>query len=485
MRYALIDDATLEAAKRMEGKTVTKDTFQVAGDILALENLIQAILFYDQILYLDRTGSENNQNSRFFDSFRRFSLSEDLNQQFLHLTNKMTDEYLPCIEGGKFTDECFRAFFKALDMDIRFVWEKKSDIFFLTQRILRKEQDPDGLLQKKLLNMILVELSDKSFLNEINTRVPLLYDSDGQIINNCYTVKDKDGKEYPTQLSSQTDAFFKALNYMAFRTNLYLLIARELKADLILSPVRSVLHWCCFHRFCFGNKNFIPQMTSVVHRNNLNNIIMRKSNRSAVQQMDHINYTRDMYYPAIFVQEIPLFSLWIAEHMGGGSGLIRAAYELREEKEFAAARHHLSEISEMVDADNADVFEAMDFIMTKLNRQLSKITKKYGINTGRRSPVASCALISSMSSTHVRLPGVEEFSFRLKPEKPPVDFIRRDRFGVVFRSVREDMIRIGDLGEYFDVVTSKINYKPEAILQDFKFELDGRNNMSHWWITPM
>lgn len=64
----------------------------------------------------------------------------------------MTDDYLPCIEGGKFTDECFRAFFKALNLDIRFVWEKKSDMFCLTQRILRKEQDPDGLLYKKLLN---------------------------------------------------------------------------------------------------------------------------------------------------------------------------------------------------------------------------------------------------------------------------------------------------------------------------------------------
>ncbi|HYE67681.1 MAG TPA: hypothetical protein VEA58_03665, partial [Anaerovoracaceae bacterium] len=210
MRYALIDDATLEAAKRIEGKTVTKNTLQVAGDFLAFENLIQAILFYDQILYLDGTGSEHSQNGSLFDSFQRVHLNDDVYQHFLHLTNKMTDDYLPCIEGGKFTDECFHAFFKALDLDIRFAWEKKSDLFCLTQRILRREQDPDGLLSKKLLNMILIELSDKSFLNEINTRLPLLYDSDGQIINNCYTVKDKDGKVCPTKLSRQTDAFFKS-----------------------------------------------------------------------------------------------------------------------------------------------------------------------------------------------------------------------------------------------------------------------------------
>jgi hypothetical protein len=45
MRYALIDDATLESAKRMEGIIPGNNTLEVAGDILALENLIQAILF--------------------------------------------------------------------------------------------------------------------------------------------------------------------------------------------------------------------------------------------------------------------------------------------------------------------------------------------------------------------------------------------------------------------------------------------------------
>ena len=452
MRYALVDDATLEAAKRIEGKTVTKNILQVAGDFLSFENLIQAILLYDQILYLDRTGNEHNQNGRLFDPFQRVHLNNDIYKHFLHLANDITDDYLPCIEGGKFSDECFRAFFKALDLDIRFAWEKKTDIFCLTKRILRKEQDPDGILSNKLLSMILVELSDKSFQNEINARLPLLYDSEGQIVNNCYTVEDKDGKECPTRLSRQTDVFFKSINYMSFRTSLYSLIARELKADLILSPLRSLLYWYCFNRFCNGNKSPIPQMTSVVHRNNLNNIILRKSKRSAAPQMDHVNFARDIYYPAIYVQEIPLFSVWIASYMGAGQGLIRAAYELREEKEFVTARHHLNQISEMVEAEETDDFEAMDFLMTKLNRQLSKITKKYKITTEKISPVASCALISN---------------------------------GVVFRSAREDLIRTGDLGEYFDVVTSKINYKPEASLQDFKFELEERNRRSRWWMRPM
>ncbi|HYE67457.1 MAG TPA: hypothetical protein VEA58_02525, partial [Anaerovoracaceae bacterium] len=247
-------------------------------------------------------------------------------------------------------------------------------------------------------------------------------------------------------------AFFKSLNYMAFRMNLYRLIAQDRKADLILSPIRSALQWSYFNRFCFGNKGLIPQMASVVHRNNLNNIILRKSKISAVPQMDHINFTRDIYYPAVYVQEIPLFSVWIATFMGAGSDMIRSAYELREEKEFAAARNLLSQIGEMVESNKIDDFEAMDFIMTRLNRQLAKITKKYRINTGKRSPVASCALISN---------------------------------GVVFRSVREDLIRTGDMGVYFDFVTSKINYKPEASLQDFKFELAERNGRGRWWMSPM
>ncbi len=373
MRYALVDNATLEAAKKMEGKAVTKNALDIAGHILALENLIRAILFFDQILYLDQNIGKKNQSNKLFESFQRADLSEDAYKELLYLANKMTDDYLPCIEGGRFTDERFGGFFHALDLDIRFVWERKSGIFYLTPRIIPNQKASDGILYKKLFNMILAELSVKSFQSGIYPRIPLLYDSEGQIINNCYKVKEKDGKAYSTKLSPQTDALFKALNYMAFRSNLHLLAAVKLNAGLVLSPVRSILQ-CC-------------------------------------------DNTGDGYFKAVRSQDLPLFSLWIAEHMGEGSGFIQAAFQLREEKEFMNVRR---------------------------NGRFGGIVRKYRVKKGKGG-----------------------------------------QFGMIGRSVRENLVRMEELGECLDAVTSKVSLKTDDMLRNIKVEKSETLKEKHRRTAPV
>ncbi len=50
MSYALIDNASLTAVQRVMGQVVVKNPDTVNGDLVALENLIQAILFYDELI---------------------------------------------------------------------------------------------------------------------------------------------------------------------------------------------------------------------------------------------------------------------------------------------------------------------------------------------------------------------------------------------------------------------------------------------------
>jgi hypothetical protein len=45
--YALIDNATLTAVQRVMGQIIVKTPDTINGDLVALENLVQAILFYD------------------------------------------------------------------------------------------------------------------------------------------------------------------------------------------------------------------------------------------------------------------------------------------------------------------------------------------------------------------------------------------------------------------------------------------------------
>ncbi|MFO0070017.1 MAG: hypothetical protein ACK529_07620, partial [Alphaproteobacteria bacterium] len=53
MTYALIDNATLTAVQRIMGDAPTRSKDNIDIDIIALENFVQAILFYDQIIVID------------------------------------------------------------------------------------------------------------------------------------------------------------------------------------------------------------------------------------------------------------------------------------------------------------------------------------------------------------------------------------------------------------------------------------------------
>jgi hypothetical protein len=52
MRCAVLDNATLTAVQRLLGEIETENDLSIDGDIAAFESFIQAILFYDTVLYV-------------------------------------------------------------------------------------------------------------------------------------------------------------------------------------------------------------------------------------------------------------------------------------------------------------------------------------------------------------------------------------------------------------------------------------------------
>ncbi|NRT71470.1 hypothetical protein [Clostridium beijerinckii] len=117
MRYALIDNSTLTAVQRILGDIPIKNKHTIDGDIIALENYIQAILFYDKVIYID-DYKENYRASRskFFSNMMNFSPGEVGYASLIETTKKLTEEIVPCIEGGKFTDKDFKPFFELADL---------------------------------------------------------------------------------------------------------------------------------------------------------------------------------------------------------------------------------------------------------------------------------------------------------------------------------------------------------------------------------
>ena len=386
-------------------------------------------------------------------------MDDDSYAKLLGIANKMTDNYLPCIEAGEFTDDCFSAFFKELDMELRFYWEKTVNVFYLTPRIIRSKNYTNGVLYRKLLSMILNELTDKSFVADVNPRPPLLYDSDGQIINNCYLVRDKSGKQLSTRLSPQAEALFRALNNMAFRSNLHLIAARELGADLILSPIRNVFQWGGYHYFYMGNQGAIPSLSGMLSEDR-----HRRINQAAPADLAATGRFRPL-----FLHGIPKFAFWITEHMRCERGFIEAAYELREEKEFTDLRSLLTEMSERPFANKQDDMPAS---IARLNGQFEKIFRKYRVNPKRGLTSAAFNLTASMPA-QAKLPGLEGSTFCVDQDCPgnaPTN--TRQHFSVIFRPVRDDMLSLDEIAEYFDVITSKIKYGADAVLQNIKVEMN-------------
>lgn len=105
MAYALIDNATLTAIQRLTGRAASRSEDSIDGDIVALENLLQGILFYDDIVTIDDYKAEYRESRRKDFDFIRF-----INPSELRLDEIEADarnealSAIPTIRGGEFID---------------------------------------------------------------------------------------------------------------------------------------------------------------------------------------------------------------------------------------------------------------------------------------------------------------------------------------------------------------------------------------------
>lgn len=167
MRCALIDNATLTAVQRILGDISVKNKHTIDGDIIALENYIQSILFYDKVVYLnDYKEGYRKSREKFFYNMIKFEPSEIGYNSLIQATKKVTDGIIPCVEGGKFTDSDFKPFFELLKMNVTFTWDMRSSVYFLTEKMLEQVGGLDISKYSKLSSMIFMELSEKNSLKK-------------------------------------------------------------------------------------------------------------------------------------------------------------------------------------------------------------------------------------------------------------------------------------------------------------------------------
>ena len=119
MSYALIDNASLTAVQRVLGEVIVKTPDTVNGDLVAFENLVQAILFYDDLICIDNYKEKyKKERAERFD-FIRFISPDDFQLEVIESKAKQeADSVRPEIRGGEFADQDFREFLHLLKLNM-------------------------------------------------------------------------------------------------------------------------------------------------------------------------------------------------------------------------------------------------------------------------------------------------------------------------------------------------------------------------------
>lgn len=472
MRYALIDNSTLTAVQRILGEIPIKNKHTIDGDIIALENYIQAILFYDKVIYID-DYKENYRASRskFFSNMMNFSPGEVGYASLIEATKKLTEEIVPCIEGGKFTDKDFKPFFELLKMNVTFTWDISSSVYYLTQKMLEGVGGLDVPKYSKLSNMIFMELAEKRITenNNINNKIKL-YDSHGMEINDSYKVMDRYGSGKDTDLSHQVEVFFASLNWLAFRTTLYTLIAKEMDVELILHPIRNQFQISLLSKINGDKQDVFKNIISAI-------------NGEAVETLTKVTETTQ---PFVLQQPIPLFTVWLAQRTKNPSNFIEEAYNIRNNKEFVQARQKLIELECLLEEQNYNKFlKEANSLKLEIKKQMNILCSKYGVTTRQGIQLSQITSVYNMATLTTGLPKIPNINADIKSLAFLRDILPNKGFKSIYRNLINDLTNISRIGEYYNIISSNIKLANEAEYYDSKTEKVEYSKAKSWWKIPM
>jgi hypothetical protein len=470
MRYALIDNSTLTGVQRLLGQIPIKNKLIIDMDIMCMESLIEAILFYDKILIID-DYKERFRSSR-QKAFPHFmSIGDDILplNDLLASTISISEGIVPRIEAGRFTDGDFKPFFEMLKMNVTFTWDMHSSEYYLTMKMLSGDNGLGLEKYSQLSSAIYSEVTDKfrsenSALNDVE---PILIDRYGKHISSDYCITDKSGSEKSIGIMRRTQTFFDSLNWLAFRTIFYTLAANNLKVDLFLHPIR--------HNF---QTNFLSKLNQ--SDNSVFRPLIDSMNKRANKTVNTILGELD---PFVTNQEIPLFVNWFAQKVGNPDRYIEYAFQLRTEKAFVEARRRLIDLEMCLESNNF-TREANSLII-EVNKSLDTVLSKYGASTSQGVSISSFITLWNLSTILKPLPKVPNIDLRIKELEFIKHIIPQKGFKSVYKSIVSDLSQIGRLGKYHEVISSKIILDKEAASYYEKEELSRYANAKSGIKVPM
>lgn len=469
MRFALIDNSTLTGVQRLLGDIPIRNTIVSDMDMICLETLVQGILFYDEIVVLDDYKEEwQEQRRRKFPFLRFFSLPDRENLALLEQAKSEVANIVPRVEAGQFTDKDFAEFFRLLKMNVTFTWDMQSSAFFLTQKMLAGVGGVDLEKYSQLADAIYFQLDDRQSAGgaKLEQRSINLIASDGS-----HVAPDGSTDSNIKGLSKQASAFFAGLNWLAFRTIYFSLVATTLQADLLLHPIRHAFHISWLSKLKGSNPSWYKP------------VIDAMSARAGSALSDIVSATQ----PTVVAAELPLFSAWLVRETGDPWKVLQAALDLRSDKRMVAARQAFIQLDQLAETAPELYVRKANEVLKDLDRTMAAIRADFSVGTDQ----------GNLTGTIVK---AVNFGLVLSPWKvPPIpsDWIKwrklesfsqklRDRFvSPMYRSVVTDLATVAQLGSLHENLRSRVVFDPHASTYFAKVEEAKFRKITSHWKRPM
>lgn len=466
MSYALIDNASLTAVERAVGKIVVANPDTINGDLVAFENLIQAILFYDELICVDNYKSEYR-TARINDfEFISFLSPDSYGLDHIHdLSLEQARLIQPEIRGGEFADDDFRELIDSLKLNMVCTWDMRSSVYYLTMKMLGQPNTPEYEKYSELSSAIFNELSETASTKGYWSKSAIIVSSTGH----HHTPQEFQEKiDDLGGVTNQLKMFIASLNWLAFKSIYYSTAAKHLKADTFIHPIRHAyqLHWMK-KTGAFGH-DFSAKVLS-----NLSN----KVSTSISEIVDHGR-------SATVSLDIPIFSAWLAQESGGIQNVIDAALELKKSDHFVVARETLREIKIAYDESGMAKGNAKT---TRLLSDLDKISgdlkRAFGVPSSQG--VQGSFLIKSIN-TIAELGGIPPLPDKEFAISTP-EFLKGKRtkaFSTIFKDIANELTAIERLGGHRDLLASQFQIDDEFYIAP-KTENPRFRQYSSSWKQPM
>lgn len=469
MRRAIIDNSTLTAVQRLLGKIPVYNKYSLDGDILAFETLIQTILFYDQIYYIDDYKNEyRHSRSEHFTYIDGIVIDDENYSKLVENTCHLAKDIIPTIESGSFEDENFKPFFELLKMNNIYTWDLRSSVFYLTQKMLSGSNDEINIhTYSELVQMIFLE--GKDGFERKNNPSKKIIDSNGNEISSRYPNVTRSGDMV---ISKNVDYFLSNLSWLAYRTIFYTLVANEVGGSLILHPIRDAFQISYLNRM---NREFNCTYRRLIQ-------IMNQAAEKRVRSIYEVST------PMVSKYNMPLFSVAFIEKTSNPISVIDYALHKREERDFVLARRKLEEIENLfTNGDNAKARIEANKMICDVDELMQKLGEKYYVSSPQGvqlSPLFQVYNIGAMLSG-MEMPQIPEFTSPIKILNKVKEIIPQQGFNAVYKSVINDLASIGRIGESYEKLISKVEYDKNAKYYTLKVEEEKYKNYSCFWKMPM